>query len=533
MDVSLILNTTLDSLGSDVSFATWHILFSAMSEGVLVVIDSASTENIAYGGGSPGSWTTQNGSHWFNDTLASSGTAPGSINITFTDVEILGILGHAIALYGRSPPFEESQMTVTIDEQESYETSFPADYAGIYCQLWQSPTLDEGTHTIQLGGLTSASLDFAAVTVNKSSLKPRQQIIVDDDDASMVYSGNWLRHSPLPSLEGKPASMPFHNGTHMSDTIGASVSFNFTGAYDLFLCMGEYRTELGLYFLGSSIAVYGVMQAETAGSVTARYTLDSNTTTKTHGLPNDPIQSVEGRHNSLLFSTGPFSLGFHTLSIEIEDVQNLTFSFDYVVYTYSLEVLTFTQSVISSATPTSDPTSSSPSEAPPSSTSSSMITLSLSSSSSSSSNATEPTTVTSTPSSPVSQSIPTSESQSTTSSVATPTAAAERSSAINAHTGKIIGLTVGTVAFMAALTAAMIYWNRRRISRRRRHFLPIQTVDYSSNTGTFNYLKTVSRSELLSQIDRQSGRYSLAASFTDSHSAFHSLGARSRLPSRR
>lgn len=113
-------------------------------------------------------------------------------------------------------------MTVTIDEEESYKPTFPI--ACSYCQWWQSPTLDDGTHTIQLDGLTRTVLDFAAVTVKTASLNVGQQIIVDDNDASMVYSENWM-----PS-RGEPASLPFHNSTHRSNTVRSSVSFKFTGS---------------------------------------------------------------------------------------------------------------------------------------------------------------------------------------------------------------------------------------------------------------------------------------------------------------
>ena len=89
-------------------------------------------------------------------------------------------------------------------------------------------------HTISLEGLTQTSLDFAVVTVDRTLVKPEQQIIIvdDDDDASIVYNGDWV-HNPSPfasgDAEGMPVWFPFHNATHQSHTVGSSASFNFTG----------------------------------------------------------------------------------------------------------------------------------------------------------------------------------------------------------------------------------------------------------------------------------------------------------------
>ncbi|KAG5340502.1 hypothetical protein C0989_001409 [Termitomyces sp. Mn162] len=439
-----------------------------MSENLLVVIDSNS-DKLVYEGGSNGRWTTKSGTQWYGNSSAWSGTASGSIHITFT--------GNTVAFYGHSPPLEQSQeMTVTIDEQKSYKTDFPADNAGSYCQWWQSPRLDDGTHTILLEGLTRTSLDFVVVTVNDTSVRKGQQVIVDDDDASIIYHGDWSRNiGPFTSHGGELVSFPFHNATHQSTTVGSSVSFNFTG---------------------SSIAVYGSLSAGVPGSITARYTLDSNVTTSKYDRPENPPQAnaVLALRNFLFYSNGSLDAGDHTLLIEIEDVQSLTYDLDYIVYTYSDKMVSYPADL----TPPASHTNPLSSVTLTSSTSSKMITTAVSSSSSSSSSTSSSSssvditpTITLSTTSLVPTSPPTSNSESTTSSNATPTAVSG-SINTNLRTGEIIGIAAGSTVILAVLIAAILYYQRRR--NRLRRFALLHDIGSSSSFGTLRGKSEGSRS---------------------------------------
>ncbi|KAG6841554.1 hypothetical protein C0991_009589 [Blastosporella zonata] len=200
-----------------------------MPENLQVVIDSIGSDELVYTGGPNGGWVIDKDMPWFGGSSAWSsqiGAFPvtsGSLNITFS--------GNTVAFYGYSPPLELYQeMTVTIDENHPWNTSFPTGTAGSYCQWWQSPVLEDGTHSIRLDGLTQTSLDFMAVTVSNSSLAAGAQIIVDDADPELIYTGDWnliTRVFPVPGENFNAA--PFHNTTHQSNTVGDSAAFHFTG----------------------------------------------------------------------------------------------------------------------------------------------------------------------------------------------------------------------------------------------------------------------------------------------------------------
>jgi hypothetical protein len=59
-----------------------------------------------------------------------------------------------------------------------------------------------------------------------------QVLIVDDDDPSITYGGNWIRDtSTFTSSVDPPVGLPFGNATHQTTSEGASAVFGFTGIF--------------------------------------------------------------------------------------------------------------------------------------------------------------------------------------------------------------------------------------------------------------------------------------------------------------
>ncbi|KAG6911317.1 hypothetical protein DXG01_002156 [Tephrocybe rancida] len=409
-----------------------------MPDNLLVILDSADLNDVVYGGGPDnGTWITEKSSRSFGGSSAWSsqvGESPatsGSVHVTFT--------GNTIAFYGSTPPPELSQdMAVTIDKSDTWRTSFPANQAGSYSQWWQSPLLDDGTHTIQLDGLTQMSLDFMAVTVSSTSLKAGQQIIVDDADPALQYAGNW-NISTVPFInpgQDKTTTAPFHNTTHQSNTTGDSVEFHFTG---------------------SNVSVYGIMSWANIGSITTRYALDSKETTRTYRIQSNSPDPLDGfENNFLLFSAGHLDDGPHNLSIQVTDCQNVALILDYVVYTSSPTTISAFREVsssISALTPTtSHPAPSRLIVHSPVSSFPPQITFSTS-------NVNPVVTLEST-SVGTSTLSPAPSQQDSTTAGAAPTGPVATSSSL--RKGEIVAAVLGSLAIVIIIIAAIVYWKWRR-----------------------------------------------------------------------
>lgn len=117
-------------------------------------------------------------------------------------------------------------MTVTIDGDTPY-TTYYMDTPESYIQWYQSPTLTEGPHILKADGIWGTGIDYATVTVGQQTPLAGKNIIVDNDDPSVHYSGSWTRNTNrfLATVSG----LPFRNSTHRSNTPGDTITFRFTG----------------------------------------------------------------------------------------------------------------------------------------------------------------------------------------------------------------------------------------------------------------------------------------------------------------
>ncbi|KAF8867581.1 hypothetical protein BD779DRAFT_1676957 [Infundibulicybe gibba] len=237
-----------------------------MSGELLLIVDDASS-GLSLGGGP---WNISIRSSWYrgssvwpNFAIGNNGDSGvyGSLNHTFH--------GTSIAFVGDTPPSQDTQtVTVTIDNNLPYNASYDDPNPENYRQWYQSPHLDDGIHTIQLNNIAGTSVDFMVVSAGPSTPLAEQMVIVDDDDPSIVYSGNWTRNgSPFFSAD-LPSGLPFHNGTHQSTTPGDTATICFTG---------------------SSIALYGIFSWAALGSMSVTYTLDGSSSITTYDVvPSTP-----------------------------------------------------------------------------------------------------------------------------------------------------------------------------------------------------------------------------------------------------
>ncbi|KAF8878210.1 hypothetical protein BD779DRAFT_1474887 [Infundibulicybe gibba] len=299
---------------------------------LLIVDDASSVLNL--GGGQ---WSNSTETRWYGGSsvwpkfaVGNNGDtgAYGSLNYTFH--------GTSIAFMGDTPLSKNTQtVTVTIDENLPYNASYDDPNPQNYRQWYQSPHLDDGVHTIQLDNIAGTSVDFMVVSSGPSTPLAGQKIIVDDDDPSIIYSGDWTRNrSPYYSAE-PPNGLPFRNGTHQSMTPGDTAIVRFTG---------------------SSIALYGIFSWTALGSMSVMYTLDGSSSIITYDVdPSTPefVNHMIQSQNHLFFSNDSLAPGDHTLSINVTRADNLTFVMDYLTYSPSFASLATKPNFTAPVTPTS------------------------------------------------------------------------------------------------------------------------------------------------------------------------------------
>ncbi|KAF8869572.1 hypothetical protein BD779DRAFT_1806857 [Infundibulicybe gibba] len=319
-----------------------QVLDLEMSGELLYIVDDTSNA-IALSGGE---WTTSKTNKWYNGTLMWPKFATTGDNAT--DTSVFGSLnytfhGTSIAFVGNIGLSNNSQITVvTIDGNSPYNTSYDKPISQNYQQWYQSPHLDDGVHTIQLDNIVTTSVDIVVISAGPNTLLSGQTVIVDDDDPSIIYSGNWNRNEDRFVTSEAAGGLPFRNGTQQSTTPGDAASIRFTG---------------------TSVVVYGIFPWATPGSMSVRYTLDGSSSVKTYKVtPSSPnlVKKEPQQPNFLFFSEDSLAPGNHTLSINITEINNLTFVMDYLTYSPSFNSLTTKPNITAPTMPTPSTSQSTP-----------------------------------------------------------------------------------------------------------------------------------------------------------------------------
>lgn len=165
--------------------------------------------------------------------------------------------------------------------------------------LYQSPPLVAGAHTlnISLSNMTSSGpkfyLDF--FTVDVASATSPFNVIVDDQNPAISYSGNWTDSHSFNGFLGTDS---------LADLGGANATFTF---------------------IGQAIDVYGVIPPNFDPQTLIDFSIDSGQVTRFTSVPSTTI-----RRHARLYSISNLSPGSHTLLIQ---AQNSTrWWLDYLIY---------------------------------------------------------------------------------------------------------------------------------------------------------------------------------------------------------
>ncbi|KAF8155937.1 hypothetical protein B0H34DRAFT_799024 [Crassisporium funariophilum] len=283
-----------------------------MASPLSVIVDDNS-DQFSYSGAD---WKVSSLVQWYGGTTRSPdpdvgfASQPGTLSLVFE--------GTSVRFYGNTPAPPLSQnILVTIDGGPSYNTSYGDSSPPSYGQWYQSPELNDGHHNITIDRIDGTSIDFAVVTVGPDTRLAGKRIIVDDDDPSVQYSGNWRRDTSKYNAGDLPDGFPFRNGTHQTSTVGDSLTFRFSG---------------------TSTALYGILSWSNLGSLSVTYTLDGASLSESYTVTTSSpefMNNIGDASNFLFFANDTLAPGEHTLVVHITRCINQSFIIDYITYSPS------------------------------------------------------------------------------------------------------------------------------------------------------------------------------------------------------
>jgi hypothetical protein len=286
-----------------------------------IIVDDKRTDLVVLSGPSSSLWTSTNEPEWFNGTSQSP-------TFALNNSGLFGILqmkfqGTSVAFFGVTPPvFANSQtLAVSIDGSAPYNTSYSDPNPQSYRQWYQSPSLEDGTHNIELSHIAGTSFDFAVVTVGNSTPLADEHVIVDNDDPGITFDGKWTRSQDMFNSGPQPDGFPYHNTTHQATSAGTSFTYRFSGR---------------------SAAIYGIFTWSNIGLLSLTFTLDGASLSQNYRVNADTPQFVSelGQQQNFLFYSYDFlQSGDHTLVVNVTDCVNQTFAFDYITYNPSFSSL--------------------------------------------------------------------------------------------------------------------------------------------------------------------------------------------------
>ncbi|KAF8221379.1 hypothetical protein L208DRAFT_1415109 [Tricholoma matsutake] len=304
-----------------------------------IIVDDNSSQ-FTYGG-SP--WAEVTASNFYGGSSTfPAGAQDGSSGFVGYGTLSFVFEGTAVAFFGNTPAPNDSQwVMVSIDGGTAGNTSYMDPSPPSTRQWYQSPTLPDAKHTIDITHIAATSVDYAVVTVGPQTNLAGVTLIVDDSSPDITYAGSWTRSNSFTSNGGPPIGLPYGNATHRTSSNGASATFSFTG---------------------TGVSVGGIFTWNIIGAFSVKYTLDGVSSTQDYTVTSSAQQFVNGERqqpNFIFFSRNSLSPGQHTLQMQLVNSVNQVFELDYITYTPSFNAL-------ASTPPNTNPSTTSPSTTSPS-----------------------------------------------------------------------------------------------------------------------------------------------------------------------
>ncbi|KAJ7586736.1 hypothetical protein C8J56DRAFT_106704 [Mycena floridula] len=270
---------------------------------IFYVVDS-SHKSVVY----TGTWDLQTGHDFYGgdmETHSSNEASGASVTCTFDGISIafIGISELQKSLLvsiDNAPQFTQTLGSLPASDPDSY-------YQGH--QWYQTPTLPQGVHTIELtlDSPLDLGLDYMVVVPGPDTSLTGKNVMVDDSFSSIEYIGSWERIAGadfVPPLTG--FRMPFQNSTHRTSTVGDILKFSYTGA---------------------DLRIYGLSM----GQFNMTVTYDNGPPEPQTVVPRVADAGIPTHY--ILFDSGPRPAGLHNIALKITQCSSDAAAIlDYIVY---------------------------------------------------------------------------------------------------------------------------------------------------------------------------------------------------------
>ncbi|KAH9487224.1 hypothetical protein JR316_0001293 [Psilocybe cubensis] len=250
------------------------------------IVDDAQTGAIIYSGNQ---WSYQNHNSNYNRTITTCQgrtSSPPSLAFTFD--------GTGVALYG-GPISNSAAFTYSVDNGTALQAIINSNAIGkAGANFWSVQGLTSGQHTLQVTPTAGQfSLDYLTYIPGSSTSTLSSNLILDDADKSVQFSGNWTKSAP--SMQN---GVPYQGTVTGSSTVGDTMK---------------------VQFVGSSVTVYGLLQ-QVSGKLSATFSVDGGQTS-TYAPFGQDGNDDDDDDNPWLFSQQLYqqnlSPGTHTLLVTV------------------------------------------------------------------------------------------------------------------------------------------------------------------------------------------------------------------------
>ncbi|KAF9051563.1 hypothetical protein BJ165DRAFT_1524492 [Panaeolus papilionaceus] len=299
-----------------------------MDQRAFVIVDNSDT-SITYNGPS-------DIDRWYsvpNDPLGFwylySEHHPLSIGTRYNMSVVVVFEGHSLAMMGigawTRPSYLPSQLAISIDPGTSSNIQLPIPKMATsrtYQQFFQTPTLEEGQHSIHMQDPDWEALDFLLLGVGPNTNLQGKTLWVDNEDSQIQYYGtSWRRNSASFGAIFGTQITPVGNSTHQASTPGDLLSFTF---------------------YGTAVSLYGTYSWRNVSQLSIVFTLDDVQHPVSFSVTDfmgDYVSQRSDSPNFLFFEAKNLTAAPHTLTMNLTKVENTTFHFDYLTYTPAFSTL--------------------------------------------------------------------------------------------------------------------------------------------------------------------------------------------------
>ncbi|KAG6881830.1 hypothetical protein C0993_012671, partial [Termitomyces sp. T159_Od127] len=141
----------------------------------------------------------------------------------------IAFIGISIKLFGR--PFQSTDVIVRIDGNIQLDVPSTVTQVSTIGAFYQSQILPDTIHNLTMSDGSNqnnlVTIDYITITAGESTPLQGERLIVDDNDPSVVFEGEWVLGTD-PVLHVQDISrLAYENTTHRTSSPGASATFHF------------------------------------------------------------------------------------------------------------------------------------------------------------------------------------------------------------------------------------------------------------------------------------------------------------------